>query len=107
MAWVRRAMIGAVAAAGLLAPGPSRGHEGGVDARGTVAQVSGAEIVLTTSKGERKRFAITERTEVLRGAEPVTIEAVQVGERAVVHGRKAASHVEAASIRVARSPGPK
>ena len=106
MAWVRSAMIGAVAAA-LFAPGPSRAHEGGVDARGTVVRVSGEEIVVTTSKGERKRFAVTERTEVRRGSEPVTIDAVRVGERAVVHGRKAASHVEAASIRVARSPDAK
>ena len=106
MAWVRRAMIGAVAAV-LFAPGPSRGHEDGVDARGTVARVSGEEIVVTTSSGERKRFAVTDQTEVLRGSEPVTIEAVRVGERAVVHGRKVASRIEAASVRVARSPGAK
>ena len=106
MAWARSAMIAAIAAV-LFAPGPSRGHEGGVDVRGTVVRVSGNEIVVATSKGERKRFAVTERTEVLRGSEPVTIEAVRVGERAVVHGRKAASHVEAASVRVARSPGGK
>jgi hypothetical protein len=99
-------MIGAVAAA-LFAPGASRGHEDGVDARGTVVQVSGDEIVVKTGTGERKRFAVNERTEVLRGIEPETIETVRVGERAVVHGRKAASHVEAASIRVARSPGAK
>jgi hypothetical protein len=106
MTTIRTALIGAVAAA-LLAPGASRGHEDGVDARGTVAQVSADDIVVTTRAGERKQFAVTGRTKVLRGSEPVTIGAVQVGERAVVHGRKADGRIEAASIRLARSPSGK
>jgi hypothetical protein len=94
----------AAIAATLLAPLSSRGHEDGLDARGTVAAATATEIVVTTADGERRRFAVTERTEVRRGSAPAEIAGVRVGERAVVHARKSASGAEAVSIRLPRAP---
>lgn len=99
---LRKALLAAVMAA-LLVPGLSRGHGDGVDARGTIGHVSATEIVVTTSRGDTKRFAVTEQTEVLRGTAPAKLGDARPGERVVVHARKTPTGPEATSIRLQRA----
>lgn len=102
MRCTRRAFLAAALAA-LLAPAMSTAHEGGLDARGTVVEVTGEAIVIDTEKGERRRFVVTARTEVRRGSMPAKVGDISAGERVVVHARKTPSAAEAISIRLART----
>lgn len=102
MKLTRRTFLAALLAA-LAAPRLPRAHEGGIDARGTVAEIGPTAIVVRTADGKSKRFAVGARTEVRRGSAPATLADVRVGERAVVHAREGASGPEAFSIRLARS----
>jgi hypothetical protein len=79
---------------------PAAAHEGGVDARGVVAEVSAARIVLETPEGQKKSFVVTPATEVRRGKTPAKISDVVAGEKAVVHGKKTKGEPEANSVRV-------
>lgn len=94
----------ALAAAAMLSlAAPSFAHEDGLDARGTVVEISAARIVLKTPKGDTKSFAVTAGTEVRRGTAPAKISDVAAGEKAVVHARKSQrGDPEATSIRLAR-----
>jgi hypothetical protein len=97
---IRRAV--ALAAAVCFAPA-AFAHEGGVDARGAVHQVSATQIVVETPDGKTKSFAVTPGTEVRRGNSVVKITDVVAGEKVVVHAKKAQrGNPEATSIRVAK-----
>ena len=102
MRCTRRAFLTAVLAP-LLSPAMATAHEGGLDARGKVVEVDGDAIVVETQKGERRRFALTERTEVRRGSAPAKVGDIRSGERVVVHARNAASGAEAVSIRLPKA----
>jgi hypothetical protein len=106
MASVRLAVVAAACAA-LAAP--ALAHEGGLDARGEVVEVSDTRLVVKTPEGETKTFSITPGTEVRRGKSPAKISDVTAGEKAVVHAKKSErGEPEAISIRLARdAPGKK
>jgi hypothetical protein len=81
---------------------PALAHEGGLDARGEIVEVSATRLVLKTPKGETKSFAVTPGTEIRRGKSPTKVSEVTAGEKAVVHAKKSQrGEPEATSIRLA------
>lgn len=88
--------------AALLAPAAGAAHEGGLDARGTVKEVTPERLVLATADGE-KTFSLGADTRFARGREPARREDVLVGDRAVVHARRDGERVHATNVRLAPS----
>jgi hypothetical protein len=88
------AMVAALAAA------PALAHEHADRALGTVERVSGEEIVLKGRDGHPVTFAVTPDTRFLRGGKAAKPGDVKVGERAVVHGKKAGDRVEAVEVKL-------
>jgi hypothetical protein len=82
---------------------PALAHEGGLDARGEIVEVSAKRLVLKTPKGETKSFALSPETEVRRGKSPSKVSEIATGEKAVVHAKKSPrGEPEAMSIRLAK-----
>ena len=92
-------------AAALAVATPAWAHEDGLDARGTVVEVSASRIVLKTPQGDTRTFAVNDGTEVRRGKAPTTIGDVARGEKAVVHAKRApGGGALATSIRLPGTP---
>lgn len=66
-------------------PGGSGGRRGGAT-RGTVASVSGSNIVVKDESGTTWTIITTENTRVMRGREPLTVSGIQAGDEVVSMG---------------------
>jgi hypothetical protein len=101
MNWIRPliAMIALASAAAAWA------HGDGLDARGTVVEISAKLVVVRTPEGETRRFAVTTETEVRRGKVPVAVSDATAGEKVVVHAKRS-PHGDplATSIRLPSTP---
>jgi hypothetical protein len=86
---------------------PARAHEKGDRQRGVVESVAPERIVVRTSDGHTVTFAVTPETRFLRGEERVGVEDVQVGQRAVVEGRRAGETLEAVQVKLGAAPSRK
>ena len=92
-------------AAALAVATPALAHEDGLDARGTVVEISAGRIVLKTPKGETRSFVVDPGTEVRRGKAPAAITDVATGEKAVVHAKRApGGGAVATSVRLSSEP---
>jgi hypothetical protein len=85
----------------LVAPALGAGHEGGLDARGTIKTIGADEVVLSTAQGKDQAYALGPDTKFRRGAAPARREDVRAGERAVVHARREGDKLHATEIRLA------
>jgi hypothetical protein len=94
----RAARFLAVVAA--LAAAPALGHERADRALGVVESVTAEQIVLKGRDGHPVSFAVTPETRFVRGGKPAKPGDVRVGERAVVHGKKAGARVEAVEVKL-------
>jgi hypothetical protein len=84
-----------------LAASPAAAHESADRAMGVVESVTAERIVIRASDGHSVPFRITAETRFSRGEEPARPGDVRVGERAVVHGKRAAGDdVEAVRVRL-------
>lgn len=84
-----------------LAAAPAAAHDAKADrALGTVDSVTPERIVVKASDGHALEFAVTPKTRFVRGKKPARAEDVRVGERAVVHGKKAGERVEAVEVKL-------
>lgn len=88
------ALVAAMAAA------PALGHEKADRALGVVEKVDAQQIVLKGRDGHPVTFAVTPDTRFLRGGKPAKPDDVRVGERAVIHGKKAGERVEAVEVKL-------
>jgi hypothetical protein len=86
-----------------LAAAPAAAHERADRAMGVVESVTPERIVVKARDGHAVGFSITPETRFTRGAKPVRAEDVRVGERAVVHGKKAGGGVEAVEVKLGGS----
>jgi hypothetical protein len=102
----RRAKLAAVVAALVAAPA-ALGHEKADRALGVVEKVDAQQIVLKGRDGHPVTFAVTPETRFVRGGKPAKPGDVKVGERAVVHGRKAGERVEAVEVKLGAGGGAK
>jgi hypothetical protein len=89
-----------IALVAALAAAPALGHERADRALGVVEKVDAQQIVLKGRDGHPVTFALTPDTRFLRGGKPAKAGDVKVGERAVVHGRKAGERVEALEVKL-------
>lgn len=89
-----------IALVAALAAPPALGHEKADRALGVVEKVDAQQIVLKGRDGHPVTFAVTPDTRFLRGGKPAKPGDVKVGERAVVHGRKAGERVEAVEVKL-------
>jgi hypothetical protein len=101
----RAAKLLAVVAA--LAAAPALGHEKADRALGVVESVSGEQLVLKGRDGHPVTFAVTPETRFVRAGKPAKAGDVKVGERAVVHGKKAGERVEAVEVKLGAGGGAK
>lgn len=102
MTFVKRlVVIGA-----LVGPALSAGHEGGLDARGTIKAIGADEVVLSTARGTDQAYALGPDTRFRRGTAPARREDVRAGERAVVHARRDGEKLHATEIRLAPEGAP-
>ncbi len=88
-----------------LAAVPASAHEKGGRAIGVVAAVAPERIVVKTSDGHEVSFGVTPETRFLRGGKPARAEDVKVGERAVVHGKRAGEGLQALEVKVGPAAG--
>jgi hypothetical protein len=90
-----------LALAAALAAAPAGAHDVKSDhAMGTVESVSSDRIVVKAKDGHALEFALTPKTRFVRGKKPARAGDVRVGERAVVHGKKAGEGVEAVEVKL-------
>ena len=87
------------------AAGPLRAHEGGHDVRGTVSSVDSKELTVKTSHGKEK-FVLTSDTEFVKDGAPASAGDLKADDRAVVHSRKKAGHLEAVKVEFKSAPKP-
>ncbi len=85
----------------LLSGAGAQAHEGGVDARGTVKEITPDHLVLASTAGTEVRVMLVARTRIVRGKRPVTVADIQQGERAVVHAAHRGGALEATEVRLA------
>jgi hypothetical protein len=83
-----------------LAAAPAAAHERADRAMGVVESVTPERIVVKARDGHALSFSITPETRFLRGKKPSRAEDVRVGERAVVHGKKAGERIEAVEVKL-------
>jgi hypothetical protein len=98
---MRKPILHAVLAAGLLVGAPALAHEGGKDARGVVKTITSQELVVTTTGGVDLKVAIVGDTEILRGTKSVPARDVHPGERVVVHAAPREGRLEAGLVNLA------
>ncbi len=84
---------------------PALAHEGGMDSKGTVKAITADRIEIATAQGA-KSFALTSRTEFVKGRAPAKASAIQPGDRVVVHGRPKGATLEAVQVRSASGKAP-
>ncbi len=82
-------------------------HEGGMHEKGTVKAITATSLELQTAQGE-KTFAITPRTEFVKGRAAAKASDLRPGDRVVVHARLKDGVLEATEVRGAgaRAPAP-
>lgn len=91
-----------VALAGTLAaPVLAPAHEGGSHAVGTVREITADRIVVALPDGKDAVFALAPDTSFQRGTATARREEVKVGERVVVHGKRAGDREIATLIKLA------
>jgi hypothetical protein len=89
------------ALAAALATAPAAAHDPKGDrALGVVESVTPERIVVKANDGHALEFAVTPKTRFVRGTKPARADDVRVGERAVVHGKKAGERVEAVEVKL-------
>ncbi len=93
---MRQAFLAALAAAFLAQA--ALAHEGGLDAKGTVEAIAEDRIDVRTAKGV-KSFALTPRTEIVKGRAPAKAGDLRPGDRVVVHARARDGKLEAFEVR--------
>jgi hypothetical protein len=93
--WRLLALVAALAAAPAAAHDPK-----GDRALGVVDSVTPERIVVKAADGHTLEFAVTPKTRFVRGKKPARLDGVRVGERAVVHGKKAGERVEAVEVKL-------
>lgn len=98
--------LGLLALAGaLLAARPAAAHEGHRhQAMGTVASIDAARVVVSTTDGARRAFALSPATKFLRGRTEVRREEVETGERAVILYETRSGVDDALEVRLAAKP---
>jgi hypothetical protein len=94
----------ALALAAAIGAVPALAHEGADRARGTVESVTAERIVIRAEDGHSVAFAVRPDTRFFRGDNPARRDDVQVGERAVVHGKKAGEEVHAVRVKLGPAP---
>ena len=99
-------LVRSLALAAILAAPPALGHEGGVDARGTIREIGPEKVVLRTAQGQDRTFTLAPDTRFRRGTASVRREEVRAGERAVVHGRRVGEKLQATEVRLAPARAP-
>jgi hypothetical protein len=87
----------------VLVATPAAGHEKGDRAMGVVESVTAERIVVETADGHPVAFTITKDTRFFRGDEPVRLEDVKAGQRAVVHGKRLDEELQAVQVKVGAS----
>lgn len=88
----------------LLLGAPAIAHEGGAHSMGTIKEITGDRIVLTTKDGTDIAVPLVAGTRILKGDRTVTAADVHPGERAVVHSALHGGRSEATEVRVANAP---
>jgi hypothetical protein len=90
-----------VVLAALLFGAGAGAHEGGVDARGTVKEITPDRLVLSSAAGTEVTVTLAAGTRILRGKRPVGVADIKRGERAVVHAAQQGAILEATEVRLA------
>ncbi len=96
-----------LAVVSLLVGSPAVAHEKGGRAMGVVESVEKDRIVIKAGDGHSVAFTVNSDTQLLRGEKPASIEDVQVGERAVVNGRRVGEELQAMRVKLAPAKGSK
>jgi hypothetical protein len=99
--WKVVALVASVAAA------PAAAHEKGDRAMGVVESITAERIVVKASDGHSVAFTVTPETRFFRGDKPARPEDVQVGQRAVVQGKRDGERVEAVRVKLGTTRGSK
>lgn len=63
--------------------------------------------MVRTSDGHEVAYAVTPATRFLEGDKQVRLEDVRVGQRAVVHGKRAGDAMQAVQVRIGAEAAPK
>lgn len=90
-----------------LIAGPALAHEKGGHAMGVVESVTPERIVVRTGDGHDVAFDVTGETRFYKGEKPARAEDVRVGQRAVVHGRRAGEVLQAVEVKLGAAPASK
>lgn len=88
----------------LAAPTLVLAHGDGLHARGTVREITQDRLVVGTVHGRDVVFTLAPDTTYERGKAPARRDDVKIGERVIVHGRRAGDHEVAAVVRLAPAP---
>jgi hypothetical protein len=89
-----------VALVAALAAAPAVAHESADRAMGVVESATAERIVIKAGDGHAIAFKVTPETRFFRGDKPARAEDVRVGQRAVVHGKRAGDAVEAVRVKL-------
>ncbi len=89
-----------LALAAALAAAPAAAHEKGGRAMGIVESVTAERIVVKAADGHPVAFTVTKETQFSRGEQPARADDVRVGERVVVHGKRAGERLEAVRVKL-------
>lgn len=89
-----------LALAAALAAVPAAAHEKGGRAMGVVESVTAEQIVVKAADGHPVAFAVTKETRFSRGEQPARADDVRVGDRVVVHGKRAGERLEAVRVKL-------
>ena len=100
-------VLKAMAVVGALVASSALAHESGGRATGTIEGVTADRIVVRTSDGHEVAYAVTPATRFLKGDKQVRLEDVRVGQRAVVHGKRAGDAMQAVQVKIGAEAAPK
>lgn len=87
-----------------LAGVPVGAHEKGDRAMGVVESVAPERIVVKTADGHAVAFTVTAETRFFVGEKPARADDVRVGQRAVVHGKRAGEALQAVQVKLGAAP---
>jgi hypothetical protein len=86
---------------------PALAHEQSGRAMGVIESITPDKIVVRADDGHGVTFTITGETRFVRGDRPAKAGDARVGERAVVHGKKAGDALEAVQVKLGAQPSGK